>query len=180
MQITRGVIILTHGYDWSVLKGVYGDILGSSGKVKIGDNVFIGMNAIILKGVHIGNNVIIGAGSIVNKNVPDNCVVAGNPAKVICDLETYYQKRKSAQIQEATELGIEYIRNVSHDTNPPEEIFHEFFWLFQPREGHCMNQKFCHMMHLVGNEELSYKRFSETSPVFADYDDFMEYIRNSK
>ncbi len=41
------------------------------------------MRCIILKGVHIGNNVVIGAGSVVTKNVPDNCVVAGNPAKII-------------------------------------------------------------------------------------------------
>ena len=44
VQITHGVTILTHGYDWSVLKGVYGEVLGSSGKVTIGDNVFIGAN----------------------------------------------------------------------------------------------------------------------------------------
>lgn len=92
VKITEGVTILTHGYDWCVLRNVYGDILGSSGKVEIGDNVFIGMHTTILKGVHIGNNVIIGANSLVNKNIPDNCVVAGNPAKVIMSLEEYYNK----------------------------------------------------------------------------------------
>lgn len=49
----------------------------------IGDNVTLGANVTIIGDVHIGNNVIIGAGSVVVKNVPDNCVVAGNPAKVI-------------------------------------------------------------------------------------------------
>lgn len=63
VQITEGVTILTHGYDWSVLKGLYGDVLGSCGKVKIGNNVFIGMHATILKGTTIGNNCIIGASS---------------------------------------------------------------------------------------------------------------------
>ena len=53
------------------------------GGVKIGNNVFIGMKSTILKGVRIGNNVIIGANSLVNKDVPDNCVVAGNPAKIV-------------------------------------------------------------------------------------------------
>ena len=85
---------MTHGYDWSVLKGKYGEICGSAGKVKIGNNVFIGMQATILKGVTIGNNVIIGANSLVNKNVPDNTVVAGNPAKVIMTIDEYYEKRK--------------------------------------------------------------------------------------
>lgn len=49
----------------------------------IGDNVTIGCHACIIGGVHIGNNVTIGAGAVVVKDVPDNCVVAGNPAKVI-------------------------------------------------------------------------------------------------
>lgn len=65
VQITIGVKILTHGYDWSVLKGKYGEVLGSAGKVKIGDNCFIGMNTVILKGTTIGNNTIIGSGSLV-------------------------------------------------------------------------------------------------------------------
>ena len=83
VQITKGVTILTHGYDWATIKAVYGDVLGSAGKVIIGDNCFIGMNALILKGSVIGNNVIVGAGSVVVKDVPDNCVVAGNPARII-------------------------------------------------------------------------------------------------
>lgn len=49
----------------------------------IGDNVTLGANVIIIGGVHIGNNVVVGAGSVVVKDVPDNTVVAGNPAKVI-------------------------------------------------------------------------------------------------
>lgn len=52
-------------------------------RIKIGDNVFIGARSIILKGVTIGNNSIIGAGSVVTKSFPDNCLLAGNPAKFI-------------------------------------------------------------------------------------------------
>lgn len=94
VQITSGVTLLTHGYDWSVLKGVYGEVLGSSGVLKIGNNVFIGMHSTILKGVTIGNNVIIGANSLVNKDIPDNCVAVGNPCRVIMSLEEYYKKGK--------------------------------------------------------------------------------------
>lgn len=50
---------------------------------KIGDNVTIYPGVIIVGGVNIGNNVQIGAGSVVVKDVPDNCVVAGCPAKII-------------------------------------------------------------------------------------------------
>ena len=48
--------------------------------VKIGDNVWIGMNAVILKGVRIGDNSIVAAGAVVTKSVPPNTIVAGNPA----------------------------------------------------------------------------------------------------
>lgn len=51
--------------------------------VVIGDNVFIGMHCLILKGVTIGENSIIGAGSVVTKDIPANCVAAGVPCKVI-------------------------------------------------------------------------------------------------
>lgn len=50
--------------------------------VVIGNNVWIGMHCIILKGVHIGDNTIIGAGSIVTKDIPSNCIAAGNPCVV--------------------------------------------------------------------------------------------------
>lgn len=51
--------------------------------VVIGENVFIGMNSIILKGSVIGDNTTIGAGSVVHGSIPANCLAAGNPAKVI-------------------------------------------------------------------------------------------------
>ena len=55
--------------------------------MKIGKNVFIGMGSIILKGTQIGDNTVIGAGSVVSGVIPSNVVVAGNPAKVIREIE---------------------------------------------------------------------------------------------
>lgn len=49
----------------------------------IGDNVKLATGVIVIGGVHIGNNVYVGAGSVVTKNIPDNCVVVGNPAHII-------------------------------------------------------------------------------------------------
>lgn len=49
----------------------------------IGKNCFIAVNSTILPGVIIGDEVIVGAGSVVSKNVPSNCIVAGNPARII-------------------------------------------------------------------------------------------------
>jgi acetyltransferase-like isoleucine patch superfamily enzyme len=51
--------------------------------VRIANNVWIGMNAVILKGVTIGENSVVAAGSVVTKNVEPNTVVAGNPAQVV-------------------------------------------------------------------------------------------------
>jgi len=55
--------------------------------IKIGDNVWIGMNAVILKGVTIGDNSVVAAGSVVTKSVEPNTVVAGNPAVVVKKFE---------------------------------------------------------------------------------------------
>lgn len=49
----------------------------------VGENCFIGGQSLILPGVRIGNNCIVGAGSVVTKSVPDNCIVAGNPAQIL-------------------------------------------------------------------------------------------------
>ena len=53
------------------------------GRVVIGNNVWIGSSVTILSGVTIGDGAIVGAGSVVTKSIPDNCIVAGNPAKII-------------------------------------------------------------------------------------------------
>lgn len=65
------------------------------GRVTIGDYSFIGAGAIILPGVAIGKNVIVGAGNIVTKDIPDNTVVAGNPARIMCSTEDYLEKCKA-------------------------------------------------------------------------------------
>ena len=71
-------------------------------EVTIGDNVWIGGNSVICPGVHIGNNVVIGAGSVVTKDIPDWCIVAGNPCKVIRKI-TDKDKRKLFHDEEIDE-----------------------------------------------------------------------------
>ena len=51
--------------------------------IQIGNNVWLGGNVIVLQGITIGDNVVVGAGSVVTKDIPDNCLVVGNPAKII-------------------------------------------------------------------------------------------------
>ena len=177
VQITYGVTILTHGYDWSVLKGMYGEVLGSSGRVKIGNNVFIGMHSTILKGVTIGDNVIIGANSLVNKNVESGWVVAGNPAKPIMRVEDYFEKRKKCQVAEAKELYDYYCRQYGKE--PGKEVFDEFFWLFEERkEPVCV--KFINKMKVLGNYERTLENFMNSTPQFCGYGEFLVYLRDDK
>lgn len=60
---------------------------GVAAPIVIKDKVFVGMDSLILKGVTIGEGSVVGAGSVVSRDVPPRTVVAGNPAKVVHELE---------------------------------------------------------------------------------------------
>ena len=128
MRLNYGLTIMTHDFTTLVFKNYYKDFLPSSGKVKIGNNVYFGRHCTVLKGVTIGNNCIIGYGSLVMKDIPDNSVVAGSPAKVICTLEQYYEKRKQKSLEEALELAREIER--THGRRPVPSDFREEFVFF--------------------------------------------------
>ena len=70
--IASGAIVFTHDFSRGIHKDTY-----------IGKRCFIGANAIIMCGVTIGDEVIVGSGAIVTKNIPNNCIVAGNPARLL-------------------------------------------------------------------------------------------------
>lgn len=70
--IASGAIIFTHDFSRNIHLDTY-----------VGKQCFIGANAIIMCGIKIGNNVIVGSGSIVTHNIQSNCIVAGNPARII-------------------------------------------------------------------------------------------------
>lgn len=78
VRITAGTKIITHFLD--VTKPPFSFYTGN---IVIGDNVFIGVNTIICKECRIGNNVVVAAGSVVTKDIPDNWIVGGVPAKKI-------------------------------------------------------------------------------------------------
>lgn len=174
VQITDGVRILTHGYDWSVLKVKYGDVLGSSGRVKIGNNVFVGVNTTILKGVNIGDNIIIGANSLVNKNLLEEGVYAGNPVKYIMSLDEYYDKRKEKQLDEVYECATRYYEVYSKWPN--KEVFREFFWLFEEKNIPLCTT-FEDVMKLEGNEDISYEKFNKRKSLFDNFEQFISYVK---
>jgi acetyltransferase-like isoleucine patch superfamily enzyme len=71
-----------HDYDrWS-----------ESPPIVIGDNVWIGMNSVVLPGIKIGDNVVIASNSVVTKDIPSNSIAAGNPCTVVREKELYKGK----------------------------------------------------------------------------------------
>ncbi len=100
-----GTTILSHDFASRTFVNLYNDFIPSHGRIIIGDNVWLGQNVSILKGVEIGTNVIIGYGSVVTKSIPSNSVAVGCPAKVICTLEEYYEKRKQQYVDECFEYA---------------------------------------------------------------------------
>lgn len=93
VRVSFDVAFVTHDGGTFVLRDKHPNV-SIYGKIKVGDNVFIGARSIIMPNVTIGNNCIIAAGCIVTREVPDNTVVAGIPAKPICSIEEYYEKHK--------------------------------------------------------------------------------------
>lgn len=93
--ISREVLFLTH--DYSAYKAL--SLIGEEKKfkrvdlpIKVGKNCFIGARATLLPGTTIGDNCVIGACSVVKGTIPDNSVVAGNPAKILKGTEEYARK----------------------------------------------------------------------------------------
>lgn len=124
----KGITIMTHDFASYVFINKYNEFIPSHGKIKIGNNVWFGCNCTVLKGVTIGNNCIIGTGSVVTRNIPDNSVAIGSPAKVICSIDEYFEKRKREYKQEA----IEFAKSIRerYQRSPRIEDFYDDFPAF--------------------------------------------------
>lgn len=96
VSIATGVKFITHDVTAFVFRNMEPEVDWKvrTGSITIGDNVFIGANAQVLYDVKIGNNVIVAAGAVVNKDVPDNTIVGGVPARVIGRFEDYMNKMR--------------------------------------------------------------------------------------
>jgi acetyltransferase-like isoleucine patch superfamily enzyme len=93
VTVSSHVTFVTHdGATWVFRQRPEYRGLQRFGRILIGSNCFIGARAVILPGVRIGDNCVVGAGAVVTRSVPDNSVVAGAPARVVCTYEEYVER----------------------------------------------------------------------------------------
>jgi len=100
VHITGGVNFIGHDGGTLLFRHLVPD-LEITKPIKVGDDVYIGNNVTILPGVTIGNKVIIGTGAVVSRDIPDNSVAVGVPARVIKTIDEYFEKIK----RESLHLG---------------------------------------------------------------------------
>lgn len=106
VTITSRVRIITHDGSTALVRNEKGDRYQRYARVKIGSDVFIGVNSIILPGVTIGSRVVVAAGSVVTKDIPDGVVVGGNPAKVIGKFSAFSEKVARTCVCDAELVGV--------------------------------------------------------------------------
>ena len=174
-SITSGVHIIAHDYSRSVLRKRYGEFIGGSLPVTIGDNVFIGINAVILKGTHIGSDCVIGAGAVVSGHFGDGLVIAGNPAKVICTVEEYFGKCKQRWIDDAQRCAIAIRRN-SGRMPTIEDMSDGYAWLYLPHTKETID-KYPKWFELTADNPQKVKEdFLQTKPLFNSFEEFLKGI----
>nr|WP_298927238.1 acyltransferase [uncultured Allomuricauda sp.] len=124
VTITSGVKLLTHdGAAWLIE-----DEKGRRehfARVTIGNNVFIGINSIVMPGVVIEDNVIVAAGSVVTKSVPNGLIVGGNPVKIIGKFEDYKKKALESFVsRKEMDFSLSFKERVDKviDTNPKKYL----------------------------------------------------------
>lgn len=173
-KITRNVTILTHDYSRGVCSNLegYGNT-GEAGYTYIGDNVFIGVNATILMGAHVGDNSVVGAGAVVTGSFPDNVVIAGNPARVVCTVEEYYKKRKTKEIDSAKE----YVRcwRKTYGSDPSiYDMTNAFSWLYIPhtKESIEMYPEFFDLSAV--EKDILFDNFLGSKPAYNSFEEFLK------
>ena len=167
--------ILTHDYVTSVFIRKYGEFINSSGRVKIGNNVVFGTNCIVLKGVEIGDNCIIGAGSIISKSIPSNSVAVGRPAKVVCTVDEFFERRKKECVNEAFEYANSIIERYGRE--PSYEDFFEEFPLFVDKSNISKYPKL-RIANQLGGGYCDW--IKNHKALFANFDEFIEAAKKQK
>lgn len=166
------VSILAHDYSWYTLLNSCDDLLPDpGGRVIIGNNCFIGYQALILKGTTIGDNVIIGARAVVKGNIPSNTVWAGVPARQICTIEDYYKKKVEKRLEDAFYRRNHIIRTKGRTPNIEEMGFFGFIFLERTEDNY---RKYIKPLEFNGIKDCSLvkEHFFKTKPLMT-FDEFL-------
>jgi len=120
VTLTPGVKFLTHDGGVVMFRHDYPG-LNVMGKIRVGNNVFIGEDVMVMYNVTIGNNVVIGARSVVKKDIPDNSVAVGIPARVIKTIDEYKNSSLEKGIyvfsNQSTLRQLEILQQIDKDEN---------------------------------------------------------------
>ncbi|MEY8370028.1 acyltransferase [Aerococcaceae bacterium 50-4] len=176
-KITKDTQILTHDYSSSVFRLANGGTtVTSAKKTIIGNNVFIGVRSIILPGTNIGDNVIVGAGAVVSGKIPSNTVVAGNPAKVITDLNSHAEKRQSKLLSEAVFYAKEFYSATG--TYPEISQMGDFYPLYY--SGSLENLRSLGVnVRANGDNAITFAQDLERNQSeFKNFEEFIAYVKN--
>lgn len=176
-KITGGCVILCHDYSRSVLRRKYHIIIGEAKQTIIGNNVFLGVNTIVLMGSNIGNNVIVGAGSVVSGIIPDNVVIAGNPAKIVRTLDEHKTIRKSKTLGEAVNYFLSFEKN--YNRIPTVSEMGPFFSLFTLPSRENLDKYGIFTRMSGDNEDEIINDWLKEKPMFDSYEDFIMYCRKN-
>lgn len=167
--------ILAHDYSWYTLLDAYNDILPDpGGKVEIGNNCFIGYQAVILKDTYIGDNVIIGARAVVKGNIPSNTVWAGVPAKQICTLDEFHARKTNTRVEDALRRR-NHIREV-YQREPSIKEMGAFGMLFLKRNEENYKEYIRDVeFNGVKSQQKLREYFFNSKPIFDDYEAFLKF-----
>lgn len=167
----RGTIILTHDWASWCFVNSHNDFLPSHGKIKIGNNVWLGENVTILKGVTIGDNVIIGLGSVVTRDIPSNSVAVGIPAEVVGSYEEYYKKRRENYVNECVEYAQAILASGKELT---KEMFYDDYPCFVDGGNY---QEYDYPYHRIFNPVQFDKWKKYHKAIFKGFDDFVNFVK---
>lgn len=169
------VTLLAHDYSWYTLLGSVGDILpDAGGEIIIGNNCFIGYGSVILKNTIIGDNVIIGARAVVRGEIPSNTVWAGVPAKMICTIDEFYEKKARHRLHDALSRR-DHVRKVTGN-DPSVKDMGLFSMLFLTRTENNY-QTYIKDIEFNGKKDCEDVRkfFFKSTPIFSSFEEFLYY-----
>lgn len=172
VRLNKGTQILSHDWGSYLFVNAFGDYIPAHDKVKIGSNVWTGRNVTILRGVTIGSNVLIGNGSIVTKDIPDNSVAVGSPARVVMSLSEYYEKRKSQYVDETVRCAI-----AKYETGrePVPEDFYDDYPAFVDARNYN-DYKINYKRHFPKQEQFE-KWLTVHKAPFNGFEEFMAHVQ---